>query len=109
MDFISDALATGRRIKVLTIVDDFTKESVDLVAEHGISGHYVVRVLGRAAQFWGMPSAIRTDQGPRAVFKLVKGIAAVGEPASGIAVADFPDGLRQCQIQRLAGPGFHAA
>jgi putative transposase len=32
MDFISDALANGRRIKVLTIVDDFTKESVDLVA-----------------------------------------------------------------------------
>jgi putative transposase len=38
MDFISDALANGRRIKVLTVVDDFTRESVDLVAEHGISG-----------------------------------------------------------------------
>ena len=56
MDFVSDALANGRRIKVLTIVDDFTKESVDLVAEHGISGQYVVRVLERAAQF--------RDQGP---------------------------------------------
>jgi putative transposase len=55
MDFISDALANGRRIKVLTIVDDFTKESVDLVAEHGISGQYVVRVLERAAQFRGLP------------------------------------------------------
>lgn len=59
MDFISDALANGRRIKVLTIVDDFTKESVDLVAEHGISGQ-----LERAAQFRGLPLAIRTDQGP---------------------------------------------
>ena len=64
MDFVSDALTNGRRIKVLTIVDDFTKESVDLVAEHGISGHHVVRVLQRAAQFRGLPSAIRTDQGP---------------------------------------------
>nr|WP_090371378.1 IS3 family transposase [Nitrosospira sp. Nl5] len=64
MDFISDALANGRRIKVLTIVDDFTKESVDLVAEHGISGQYVVRVLERASQFRGLPLAIRTDQGP---------------------------------------------
>jgi putative transposase len=36
MDFISDALANGRRIKVLTIVDDFTTEFVDLVAEHGV-------------------------------------------------------------------------
>jgi putative transposase len=32
MDFVSDTLANGRRIKVLTIVDDFTKESADLVA-----------------------------------------------------------------------------
>lgn len=64
MDFVSDALANGRRIKVLTIVDDFTKEAVDLVADHGISGQYVVRVLQRAAQFRGLPGAIRTDQGP---------------------------------------------
>ena len=30
MDFVSDALAGGRRIKEMTIVDDFTKESVDI-------------------------------------------------------------------------------
>lgn len=30
MDFVSDALANGRRIKVLTIVDDFSKEAIDL-------------------------------------------------------------------------------
>ena len=69
MDFISDALANGRRIKVLTIVDDFTKESIDLVAEHGISDQYVVRVLERAAQFRGLPVAIRTDQGPEVTSK----------------------------------------
>ena len=45
MDFVSDALANGRRIKVLTIVDDFSKEAIDLVADFGISGHYVTRVL----------------------------------------------------------------
>jgi putative transposase len=64
MDFVSDALAGGRRIKALTIVDDFTKESVDIVADHGISGQYVTRVLDRAARFRGLPAAIRTDQGP---------------------------------------------
>lgn len=64
MDFVSDALASGRRIKVLTIVDDFSKESVDLVADFGISGHYVTRVLDQAARFRGYPKAIRTDQGP---------------------------------------------
>ncbi len=38
MDFVFDALSTGRRIKCLTVVDDFTKESVGILVEHGISG-----------------------------------------------------------------------
>lgn len=61
---VMDALATGRRIKVLTIVDDCTKEAIDLVVDFGISGHYVTPILDQAARFRGYPSAIRTDQGP---------------------------------------------
>jgi len=64
MDFVSDALAGGRRIKALTIVDDFTKESVDIALDHGISGHYVTRVLDQAVRFRGVPAAIRIDQCP---------------------------------------------
>jgi len=64
MDFVMDALANGRRMKCLTIVDDFTKEAVDIVADHSIPGLYVTRVLDQAAQFRGLPKAIRTDQGP---------------------------------------------
>src|SRR5512135_513099 len=64
MDFVSDALAGGRRIKALTIVDDFTKESIDIAVDHGISGQYVTRILDQAIRFRGAPTAIRTDQGP---------------------------------------------
>ena len=64
MDFVMDVLACGRRIKILTIVDDFTKESLDIVVDYGISGRYVSRVLSRAARFRGLRRAIRTDQGP---------------------------------------------
>ena len=64
MDFVMDALYHGRRIKILAIVDDCTKESVDLVADFGISGHYVTRILDQAVRFRGCPKAIRTDQGP---------------------------------------------
>ena len=64
MDFVMDALSNGRRLKCLTIVDDFTKESIDIVVDHGISGLYVARVLDQAARFRGYPKAIRTDQGP---------------------------------------------
>ena len=64
MDFVMDALASGRRLKTLTIVDDFTKESLDIPVAHSICGEHVVSVLDSIAQFRGYPSAIRTDQGP---------------------------------------------
>ncbi len=64
MDFVMDCLANGRRLKVLTVVDDCTKEAVDLVADFGISGHYVTRILDQVARFRGYPKAVRTDQGP---------------------------------------------
>ena len=64
MDFVMDSLSNGRRIKILTIVDDCTKQAVDLVVDVSISGHYVTCILDRAARFRGYPSAIRTDQGP---------------------------------------------
>ncbi|WP_139337038.1 MULTISPECIES: IS3 family transposase [Burkholderiaceae] len=64
IDFVMDALSNGRRLKCLTIVDDFTKEAVDIVVDHGMCGLYVARALERAARFRGYPKALRTDQGP---------------------------------------------
>ena len=64
IDFVSDSLESGRRLKCLTIVDDFTKEAVDIVVDHGISGQYVTRVLEAAGRFRALPQTIRTDQGP---------------------------------------------
>jgi putative transposase len=64
MDFVSDALEHGRRLKCLTIVDDFSKESIDIVVDHGISGQYVTRVLDAIARFRPLPQTLRTDQGP---------------------------------------------
>ncbi|MCW2001308.1 transposase InsO family protein, partial [Xanthomonas arboricola] len=64
MDFVFDQLASGRRIKCLTVADDFTHECVDIAVDHGISGAYVVRVLEQIACFRGYPRAVRTDNGP---------------------------------------------
>ena len=64
MDFVSDSLSSGRRIKCLTEVDDFSKESVDITVDYGISGQYVTRVLDQVARFRGYPAAVRTDNGP---------------------------------------------
>ena len=68
MNFVSDAIcrlgAVSRRIKCLTVTDDSTRECVDITADFGIGGHYVTRLLDRAAMFRGYPQAVRTDNGP---------------------------------------------
>ena len=69
MDFVSDDVArpgaNSRRIKCLTVADDFMQECVDITADFGIGGHYVTRLLNRAALFLGYPKAVRTDNGPK--------------------------------------------
>ena len=68
MDFVSDAIArpgtVSRRIKCLTVADDFSHECVDITADYGIGGAYVTRLLDRAATFRGYPQEVRTDNGP---------------------------------------------
>ena len=64
MDFVSDSLSNGRRLKYLTVADDFSHECVDLSVDFGISGEYVTRLLDRAAVFRGYPNTVRTDNGP---------------------------------------------
>jgi putative transposase len=68
MDFVSDAIAMpglpARRIKCFTVVDDFSRECVDITVDYGIGGAYVTRLLDSAARFRGYPEAVRTDNGP---------------------------------------------
>lgn len=64
MDFVSDSLSNGRRLKYLTVADDFSHECVDITVDYGISGQYVTRLLDQAALFRGYPQVVRTDNGP---------------------------------------------
>lgn len=64
MDFVFDALATGTAIKCLTVVDDCTKEAVEIGVGRRINGQGVADILEAVCRFRGYPAAIRTDQGP---------------------------------------------
>ena len=65
MDFVSDALESGRRIRCLTVVDDFTRECLAIEIDTSLPGLRVVRVLERiAAERGGLPEAIVLDNGP---------------------------------------------
>ena len=63
MDFVHDQLATGRKLRVLTIVDTFSRFSPAVEARFNFRGADVVEVLDRLAKTVGLPRAIRVDQG----------------------------------------------
>jgi putative transposase len=64
MDFVFDALADRRPIKCLTVVDDCTKEAVEILVAKRINGQGVADALDAVCRFRGYPATIRTDQGP---------------------------------------------
>jgi putative transposase len=63
MDFVHDQLATGRKLRVLTIVDTFSRFSPALEPRFSFRGGDVVEVLERVGREIGLPAAIRVDQG----------------------------------------------
>jgi putative transposase len=64
MDFMSDQLCDGRWIRVLTIMDNFTRESLAAEVESKFTGHAVTAILARIARDRGCPKSIRVDNGP---------------------------------------------
>lgn len=63
MDFVSDALFDGRRFRALTVVDNFTKESLAIEVDAQLKGTDVVAVMERLRQGRGLPQRIQTDNG----------------------------------------------
>jgi putative transposase len=63
MDFVHDQLATGRKLRVLTIVDTFSRFSPALEPRFNFRAADVVEVLERVGREIGFPAAIRVDQG----------------------------------------------
>jgi putative transposase len=69
MDFVSDQLFDGRRIRVLTLVDNHTRESLALHVAQRVRGRDVAEVLRLVPMRRGLPEAIRVDNGPEFISK----------------------------------------
>jgi len=63
LDFVHDQLVTGRRFRVLNIVDDVTRECIRAVVDTSISGRRVVRELADLVAERGSPKMIVSDNG----------------------------------------------
>lgn len=64
LDFAHDVVAAGRTIRVLSIVDAFTRECLALEVDTGFASRRVTRVLDEVIAARGRPEAIRCDNGP---------------------------------------------
>jgi putative transposase len=64
MDFVTDGLATGRMVRILTVVDAYTRECLALEADFSLGSGRVTRVLERAIAERGRPENLRSDNGP---------------------------------------------
>jgi putative transposase len=63
LDFVADTLVSGRRFRILTVVDDFTRECLTLVADTSLTAPRVVRELDRIIESRGCPRMIVSDNG----------------------------------------------
>ena len=72
MDFMSDALENGRRIRVLNIIDDFNREALWVEAQYSYPSEFVIRALQNLEVQRGLPSKIRVDNGPEFISNKLK-------------------------------------
>ncbi len=71
-DFAMDATEDGRRLKIMPIVEEYSRECLALEVERSITAQDVVETLDRLFTERGVPSFIRSDNGPEFIAKAVK-------------------------------------
>ena len=64
IDFMSDSLVDGRRLRLLNIMDDFNRESLAIEVDTSLPSVRVIRVLQKLVEQRGAPANLRCDNGP---------------------------------------------
>ena len=105
MDFVSDALFDGRRLRALTLLDVHTREALAIEVDQGIKGEQVVNVLDAVVATRAAPQRIRVDNGPEFVSNaldrwayehgVVLDFSRPGKPTDNAFVESFNGRLRE--------------
>lgn len=66
-DFVADQTVDGRRLRFLTVIDEFTREAIRIECARYLNSHDVVRVLNELVETRGHPAIIKSDNGPEFV------------------------------------------
>ncbi len=71
-DFVFDRTVNGKRIKLLNLVDEYTREAISIDVARKLVGTDVQERLWKAFVTRGAPDYIRSDNGPEFISKTVK-------------------------------------
>jgi putative transposase len=71
-DFVMDRTEDGRRLKMMPIVDEYSRECLRIEVERSITAKEVVKTLAALFARRGEPAFIRSDNGPEFIAKAVK-------------------------------------
>jgi len=82
LDFQHDATSDGRELKVLNIVDEFTREALAVEVERTIDADQTVAVLERLVAERGAPDNLRADNGPELTARVLREWCAAGSTAT---------------------------
>lgn len=63
-DFVSERTKDGRKIRILTVLDEFSREALAIVAKRRFTSEDVIEVLAKLFMIYGVPKHIRSDNGP---------------------------------------------
>ena len=72
MDFMSDSLQNGRKVRTLNIIDDFNREILEIDVAHSQPAKRVIVSLTRLIEWRGKPLEIRVDNGPEFIATVLK-------------------------------------
>ena len=104
-DFVADALFDGRKLRMLTVVDCYTRECLAVDVGQSLKGEDVVDSLNRICGERGLPRTIKTDNGSEFISKVMdkwayeRGVeldfSRPGKPTDNARVESFNGRLRQ--------------
>ena len=81
-DFVEDRTEAGRKLRILTVADEFTRECVAVEVEHRMNARFVADTLLRLFAGRGAPKFVRSDNGPEFIAKhLMRVLAGSGVEA----------------------------
>ncbi len=105
MDFMADQLFNGQRFRLLTLVDNFSRESLVIQVGTRLTGDDVVAALDRVKEARGCPQSIRVDNGPEFISKsldwwayfnnVTLDFSRLGKPTDNAYIESFNGRVRQ--------------